>query len=124
MQHFYFCFLSYVHSSRACFGLTRPSSGVVTLTKIVAMSLQFSHIVTFNKNPLKSIKYWCLLIASSVHCQLCVISVIYNNCIALIFLPGIYNIFAVNVLLCYRSYMYLHFLHGVLVLLLVELFWL
>lgn len=33
-QRFYYCFLSYVHSSTTYFGLTWPSSGVVTLTKI------------------------------------------------------------------------------------------
>jgi hypothetical protein len=60
--------------SEKCFGLTRPSSGVVTISKIVALSLQFSRVWnTFNKIPVKFIKCWYLLIASIAHCQLCML---------------------------------------------------
>jgi hypothetical protein len=44
IQLSYSCHLSYGHSSTTRFSLKWPSSGVVTLTKIVVLSLQFSHV--------------------------------------------------------------------------------
>jgi hypothetical protein len=78
--------------------------------------------VTFNKNTLKSIKCWYMLTASSAHCQMCIIPVIYN-CMVLIFFAGMY-IWSVNVPLCYTSYVCLRFLVVCWLSLLVELLWL
>jgi hypothetical protein len=64
------------------FRLTRPFLGVVTLPKIVELSLQFSrmcNVLLLQKSSLRlinSIKCWYLLIASSAHCRLCMMSVI------------------------------------------------
>jgi hypothetical protein len=69
MQRFFSCLLSYLHFSITCSGLTRPFSEIVTLTKILS---RVERVVTFNKNPLKFLRCWYLLIASSAHCQLCV----------------------------------------------------
>jgi hypothetical protein len=61
---FYSCLLYYLHSSITCFGLTRPPSGVITLNKIVALSLQFS--LMWNA-LLLSIKIHKMLVPADCH---------------------------------------------------------
>jgi hypothetical protein len=74
------------------------------------------HVVTFNNDSVKSIKFWHLLILRGAHCQLCMIYVIY--------LAGIDYILTVNVLLLYalRVLTFFFCAGGVFVSLLVELF--
>jgi hypothetical protein len=44
MQLYYSYLIAYVDSSTTRFGLTQPSSGVATLTKIIALTLQFGSV--------------------------------------------------------------------------------
>jgi hypothetical protein len=113
-------------SSTISFGLTSPSFGLVNLIKIVAISFKISHVwnaLLFSIKYYKCTKCWHQPIASGMHCQIYMIFVIYNICIVLTFLAGMFCISSVNVLLRYISYVYSSCFPVMLVSLFVELFW-